>query len=215
MKCIQMETEVKTINTMRHQTIYKWKGAAAAAGLGTPGAGGPAAAAVPFHLSMVWCLIALIVSTWSFDLYPFHSMLPLCIFRTFMGIYTISLYSIIAILVFLCWGHVCPPGAFGQQYWIWLFSKFKAMKKQEQIFVLEDSLEAGKIYVIDLAIKKNVQELASNSIRASSYGHFFPEIQTWSQCLIQFFLGQCFGVCIVCAGPNNNNNGRVPEGGPK
>ena len=63
MKCIQIKNEVKTINTMRHQTIYKWKGAAAA-GLGPRGTrGDPPAAAVPFHLYMVWCLIVLIVFT--------------------------------------------------------------------------------------------------------------------------------------------------------
>ena len=42
--------------------------------------------------------------------------------------------------------------------------------------------------IIDLAIKKRfVQELAPNSIRASSYGHFFPNIETWSQCFISLF----------------------------
>ena len=48
MKCIQIENEVKTINTMRHE-----RGRRQRQGLGPPGTGGPAAAAVPFHLSMV------------------------------------------------------------------------------------------------------------------------------------------------------------------
>ena len=54
MKCIQIENEVKTINTMRHQTIDKWKGTAAAAG--PPGPRGPKPCRCRRPLSFVYGL---------------------------------------------------------------------------------------------------------------------------------------------------------------
>ena len=64
MKCIQIENEVKTINTMRHQTIYKWKGAAAAAqGWDPRGRGDPPLPPYPFIC--LWFDVSLY---WSFSL---------------------------------------------------------------------------------------------------------------------------------------------------
>ena len=79
MKCIQIENVMKTINTMRHQTIYKWKGAAAVAGLGTPGAGG--ARHCRRTLSFVYGLMSHCIDRFHyvFHLYTFHFMLPMCI----------------------------------------------------------------------------------------------------------------------------------------
>ena len=77
MKCIQIENEVKTINTMRHQTIYKLKGAAAVAGLGTPGARGTRHCRRT--LSFVYGLMSHCIDRFHlvFYLYTFHFMLPI------------------------------------------------------------------------------------------------------------------------------------------
>ena len=81
----------KTINAMRHQTIYKWKGATAGAQGWGPGARGPAAAtaAVPFHLSMVWCLIVLIVFT-SFSISIHFILCFQCVFDLYFSDWVIQ-----------------------------------------------------------------------------------------------------------------------------
>ena len=55
MKCIQIKNEVKTYQYSETSNHIQMKGGAAAAGAGTleGDAGGPPAAAVPFHLYMV------------------------------------------------------------------------------------------------------------------------------------------------------------------
>ena len=84
--------EVKTINTMRHQIIDKGKGTAAAARCGSPWPWGSqpwAAAVVPFHLSMVWCLIVLIVFT-SFSI-SIHFILRFqCVFDLYFSDWVIQ-----------------------------------------------------------------------------------------------------------------------------
>ena len=68
MKCIQIENEVKTINTMRHQTIYKWKGAASVAaawGPGPFGRGDPPPPPPPYPFICLWFDVSLY---WSFSL---------------------------------------------------------------------------------------------------------------------------------------------------
>ena len=90
MKCIQIENEVKTINTMRHQTIYKWKGTAAAGGSPRVPRGPSPAAAAPFHLYWSFSLLFLFVylsfyasnvyltyiSFYNFEFFFFGSRLP-------------------------------------------------------------------------------------------------------------------------------------------
>ena len=100
MKCIQIKNEVKTINTMRHQTIDKWKGTAAAAGPPGPGGPSPAAAAAPFHLYMVWCLIVLIVFT-SFSICIHFILCFQCVFDLYFLLYFPYFYFLCFFLYFL------------------------------------------------------------------------------------------------------------------
>ena len=77
---------------------------------------------------------------------------------------------------YCCPGRICPPGALGKRL---LLVGFFRNSRHWKIIIkkTECSYEAGKIYVIDLAIwKRFVQELASNPIQASSYSDFFPKV---------------------------------------
>ena len=79
MKCIQIENVMKTINTMRHQTIDKWKGTPAVAG--PPGPRGPKPSHCRRPLSFVYGLMSHCIDRFYFVfyLYTFHLMLPMCI----------------------------------------------------------------------------------------------------------------------------------------
>ena len=138
-------------------------------GAGTPGdAGGPPGRRRT--LSFV-----LIVFTSFFICIPFILCFQ-CVF---------DLYFFLSFLIRFLRVASALRGLLKNEYWFYVFLECKKTKK---CFFLKAPTRLGKIYVIDLAIwKRFVQELASNSIRASSYGHFFPRRETWSQCSILFF----------------------------
>ena len=86
MKCIEIENEVKNINTMRHQTIYKWKGATAAAqGWDPRGRGDPPLPSYPFIC--LWFDVSLY---WSFSL----RFLFLCISFYASNVYSTYIFRI-------------------------------------------------------------------------------------------------------------------------
>ena len=69
-------------------------------GLGPLGPGGPATAAVPFHLSMVWCLIVLIVFT-SFSICIHFILCFQCVFDLYLLLYFPYFYFLCFFLYFL------------------------------------------------------------------------------------------------------------------
>ena len=111
MKCIQIKNEVKTINTMRHQTIDKWKGTAAAAG--PPGPGGPKPCRCRRPLSFVYGLMSHCIDRFHFVfyLYTFHFMLPMCIWLIFLVIFSIFLCMVQSLCkpCPVCKPVPCPP----------------------------------------------------------------------------------------------------------
>ena len=116
MKCIQIKNEVKTINTMRHQTIDKWKGTAAAAG--PPGPGGPKPCRCRRPLSFVYGLMSHCIDRFHFVfyLYTFHFMLPMCIRLIFLVIFPFSIFyvsfyiSYFSCFIFFPQVHLLVPG---------------------------------------------------------------------------------------------------------
>ena len=101
MKCIQIDNVMKTINTMRHQTIYKLKGESAVAGLGTPGAGGTRRCRRT--LSFVYGLMSHCIDRFHFVfyLYTFHFMHPMCIRLIFLVIFSIFLFFMFLFILFI------------------------------------------------------------------------------------------------------------------
>ena len=172
MKCIQIENEVKTINTMRHQTIDKWKGTAAAAG--PPGPRGPSpAAAAPFHLYMVWCLIVLIVFT-SFSI----------------SIHFILCFQCVFDLYFSDWVIQGGPAAAKKSWFFGLGLKRGPPAAKSQVFLIFRSL-LNAFWHADLRELvesfRNHQSDLKKVQSTSSYGQNIPKKEFWSQCCIWLF----------------------------
>ena len=93
---------------MRHQTIYKWKGAAAAAGLGPPGPGGTRRCRRT--LSFVYGLMSHCIDRFHFVfyLYTFHFMLPMCIRLIFLLIFSIFLLFMFLFILFYLYINESP-----------------------------------------------------------------------------------------------------------
>ena len=111
MKCIEIENEVKTINTMRHQTIDKWKGTAAVAAAGPPGqrALGPKPPPPPPPpFICIWFDVSLY---WSFSLpFPFV-YISFCASNVY-STYILVIISIIWLLCFIFTSWYSKKGAY-------------------------------------------------------------------------------------------------------
>ena len=96
---------------MRHQTIDKWKGTAAAAG--PPGPGGPKPCRCRRPLSFVYGLMSHCIDRFHFVfyLYTFHFMLPMCIRLIFLVIFSIFLCMVQSLCkpCPVCKPVPCPP----------------------------------------------------------------------------------------------------------
>ena len=140
MKCIQIKNEVKTINTMRHQTIYKWKGTAAAGGSPRVPRGPSPAAAAPFHLY------------WSF------SLLFLFVYLSFYASNVYLTYISFYIFEFFFFGSRLPSGGFWKMNID--FTCFQNAKKwkTEKIKIIE-KMRADRAQLLSYLSLKKVERM--------------------------------------------------------
>ena len=133
---------------MRHQTIYKWKGAAAAAQGWDPWAGGTRRCRRT--LSFVYGLMSHCIDRFFhfvFYLYTFHFMLPMCSRLIFLVIFSIFLLFMILLILFIFHVFIFFQCAF----WNFLTIKYKKCALTVRIF---SAIYFWKSFILELIFVK-------------------------------------------------------------